>query len=880
MPEPLAVALVWHMHQPWYRDDSSGRFLLPWVRRRASKDYVRMIETALRFPELRVTMNFVPALLEQLEAYAGGAFDDRLGELCLRPTAKLSEPERQFLCRFTASTDHPRRVAMFEPFYRLLARVREPGTRLADHEMRDLQVWSELVWIDPADIRRDPALSALVSRGDGFDEEVKSIVAERQIARVRAVLPALRSAIARGVVEAITSPFAHPILPLLLDQDSALVARPDLALPPPERRFRQPGDALAQITRGRAVFERACGVWPVGMWPPECAVSPAAAALMASVGVRWAVSDEAVLARSLDAAVRDGPDVMARLYSPYRENGGLQLVFRDALLSNRIGFDYPSMPADSAVRDLVTRLEGIAAARPPEAPWLVVIALDGENCWDYYEDNGAPFLEGLYDALCSHPALRTVHVADHLARHAGAVKPLDSLWSGSWVDADFSTWIGEPAQTRAWELLAGARRALEAAGGGQRYPEAFRQALIAEGSDWFWWFGSRHHSGIDSAWDALYRAHLRRVYELIESPPPGDLETPLLEEVRTGGHVPPLRDIDPRGATGEEWLAAGFVQVSDVAGAMQPAASGVGRVAYGASSTHLHLRFGDSPPAFESARVELAGAPPVPVEAGQWHVAVPLAPASPAAFAVRVRETGRGEERIPAVGAITVARMPGPTVAVVAAECAPVAVAGDLALAVRATIDAIREAGRHCVVVLPHHPSLVHVIGGVRIDALDVMMGFDSLPARVWQGALDDGTPLLTVDRPAFFARDSIYGSVDDTERYVYFGRAAFELLRATGLRPAVLHGFEWESAIALALAAAQPLSAGAPVLSLGGDGVCHSAPAELCRAAGVDVDGSGPIDLLALARSSARRVLQGEATPRAATLDACYRAAESAVAP
>jgi alpha-amylase/alpha-mannosidase (GH57 family) len=862
--EPLSVALVWHMHQPYYREDAEGRFLLPWARRRASKDYLRMIETAMRFPALRINMNFVPTLLEQLELYAQPGVRDAHRELCLRPTAELSEDERVFLAGFARSTDHPRRVAVFAPYYRLLEELPRDGSAPDDGMARDLQVWSELIWIDPAAIRADPALTALVRSGRGFDEEVKRIVDERLMARVRAVLPALRQAVAAGVVEPMTSPFAHPILPLLIDQESARVARPELALPAPHLRLRAPGDAAAQIERGLATFERLCAVRPRGMWPPECAVSPSAASLMATAGVRFSLSDEGVLARSLAAPVRGDAAAAARLYTPCREAGGLRMVFRDAVLSDLIGFEYPSRDPGDAVQDLTRRLEEIAAARPAGQPWLVVIALDGENCWDHYQENGTPFLEHLYAALTTHPSLHCEHVGAFLDRHAGSLQPLDMLWSGSWIDADFATWIGEPAHTRAWTLLAHARGALEAAGGPAANPAAYRQLLIAEGSDWFWWFSTRHQSGIDAAWDALYRTHLRRLHELCGSPPPADLDQPVLARPQRAAEAPPLRAIAPASGDDVEWLAGGIAAVTSPFAAMAPPPVGGARVNYGSSRSHLHVRVeGDRGP--RAAALEVGGVR-TELAPGQAAFAVPLPHGPPVEFTLALRDSGGRELRVPSTGALTVPRFGHPTVVVVAVECAPIATVGGLAAAVRTTVDALLEGGRHCVVVLPHHRGLDDAAPLIRVPALGVPLQAPFDRAQVRQGIIDRGATLLTIAHPVF-DRDDVYGSADDTERYVFFARAAFDLMQAVALGPWVVHGFEWQTAVTLALLATAPAGARTVFSAIGE--VRHVAAAALCRAAGLGDAAGDSLDLLELGLSSAAVVQRGPAD--AAAIEQVY---------
>jgi alpha-amylase/alpha-mannosidase (GH57 family) len=694
---PLHVALVWHMHQPYYRDDRTGRFLLPWARLRGSKDYGRMVKLAQRHPDLRITINFVPSLFEQLADYANGNGEDPHRELCLRSAEQLTTADRRFLVGLTSGTGFAYKVRLFEPFMGLLARLREGepddvADALSVDEVRDLQVWWLLAWIDPEDIAADPVLLALAEKGRGFAEEDKAEVDARQMALVREVIPLYRRAVEAGQIEAMTSPAYHPILPLLIDPASALVATPNIELP--KRPMHRRDDAVEQIRVGLQMFAKHVGQRPRGMWPSECAVSPDAVTLIHASGLQWAISDEHVLARSLDRSVRGDVASSTRLYSPWRDPSGLTMVFRDADLSNRIGFIYGGMPTDDAVNDLVWRLEYVASQQPENRSWLVVLALDGENCWEHYEEDGDLFLDRLYARLTSNPRLQTTHVGAFIDAHPETVQPLPKLWSGSWIDASYTTWIGDPQHSRAWDLLAAARDALETAGGPSRYPQAYRELLIAEGSDWFWWFGRHHDSGIDAAWDALYRSHLRNAYELLGHPVPPEVDEPILGGAAEHLDRAPLRPISPRPGAGdeEEWAAAGIAEVGTALGTMHPPSSSVRSLRYGIDSARLALRFGDEAPRFHRAELDVwvgdaapdmppharvvverddAGAysarvidevehPGVPEVAGApaLELAVPLAAVGASAgdrvlLRVVLDEEGRGREAVPASGALT-----------------------------------------------------------------------------------------------------------------------------------------------------------------------------------------------------------------------------------
>ncbi|HKR97971.1 MAG TPA: glycogen/starch synthase, partial [Candidatus Dormibacteraeota bacterium] len=392
-----------------------------------------------------------------------------------------------------------------------------------------------------------------------------------------------------------------------------------------------------------------------------------------------------------------------------------------------------------------------------------------------------------------------------------------------------------------------------------QHEAAYRQLLIAEGSDWFWWFGSRHQSGVDAAWDALFRSHLRRVYELIDAPAPAQLDEEILSGAPPLPAIAPLRAIHPRAGNDPEWRAAGIATHAEVFAAMQPSQSSVSAVRFGASGASLHLRLGDAPPAHDGGWIDVAGAAPTPLEPGAWTVDVKLPAGPPASFAVRLVEAGRGEGRIPESGVISVPATRGVPIALLAAECSPFAVAGGLAEQVAAAAVELARS-RDCVVIIPAHGGVLGPSWGVRIPSLTVRFGQRAHEVRVLQAQLGDAA-VLAIDSPEHFLRRGIYDEPDDGERYLFFCQAAVEVLAATALGPEEVHGYEWESAAALAL-----LRRAAPgvttVFIAGEPGVRHQVPARLLAAAGLRVAGDDTVDLFDLGRRSETRS-GARSTPR-----------------
>ncbi len=611
MPK-LSVAVVWHMHQPLYKDRLTGRYLMPWVRLHAIKDYLDMVEILKPYPKIRQTFNLVPSLLEQLVDYGHNGAVDRALELTLRPIDQLTPDDKTYLLErfFDLNWDnqlrpYPRYLELANKRTDLLAHMaaEEAASRFSDQELLDLTVWFNLAWFDPMWLTRDPDLMALARKGRGFTQSERELLIAKQRELIRAIIPTYTRMQAEGQIELTTTPFYHPILPLLVDTQSARVARPDLPLP--EHRFQHPEDAHAQVRKGLEYFEANFGYRPRGMWPSEESVSPAVVELVADQGVAWIVSDEGILAHSLGAKLTRDADGQVNepeiLYQPYwAESNGkrVAMVFRDIVLSDLIGFSYSRMAPQDAARDLYDRLKTIHSRLPKDQSHLVTIALDGENCWEYYVRDGADFLNAFYALVSADEELAMVTVSEYLRAHEPR-KTLSRLYSGSWIYSDFTTWIGESTKNRAWDYLYEARQALAAHSRHPRHEAAREEIYIAEGSDWFWWFGEGHNSGQDDLFDWQFRLHLQNVYQLLDLPVPSELLEPV---ARPAVLIPTVKEfaltpaIDGRRSSSESWKGAGVFDPTVGQGAMHAATHGVRRLRYGTDATNLYLRveFADS----------------------------------------------------------------------------------------------------------------------------------------------------------------------------------------------------------------------------------------------------------------------------------------------
>ena len=607
------VALLWHMHQPYYEDLVTHEHFLPWVRLHALKDYFGMAALLREFPGVRVTFNLVPSLLVQLEAFAEDRARDRYLELSLKPADELSEPDVAFVLDHFF---HAQRHWMIYVYPRYRELLEKRGRGFAVGELRDLQVWHKLAWIDPSYHAADPRVRALVAKQRNFSEDDKRLLRTIELELLNRVIPEYREGIARGQIEVSTSPFYHPILPLLCDTDVYLRTHPQSVMP--RRRFQRPEDALEQLERASACHERLFGRRPVGLWPSEGSVSDAMVPIVASAGFRWMATDEEILANSL--GVRFARDVAGhldqpeRLYTPYRVmagGAGVNCLFRDHALSDRIGFVYSGWEAAAAATDFVERLAeaGYRYRAKTGEEAVIPIILDGENAWEHFEGGGRPFLRALYGALQSHSELTTVTMAEACERPRYA---LPGIFPGSWIDSNFYIWIGHADDRRAWDQLASARQMLDSTRDADVAARAAarEEILIAEGSDWFWWYGDDHSSDHDADFDDLFRRHLRNAYQLLGQPVPDELFVSNITTAAPADEVEPpvgwlTPVIDGRDSGYFDWLGAGVFVVPRAVGSMHQidaAPPVVERVRFGFSHEGLCVRLEGPAPMADQLR--------------------------------------------------------------------------------------------------------------------------------------------------------------------------------------------------------------------------------------------------------------------------------------
>ena len=541
----LNIAFVWNQHQPYYRDEQQGLFIMPWVRLHAAKDYYRMATLLEQYPKIKATFSLSPSLMEQLEVYV----EERATDLYLNVMKKareLDEREQTFLLKHYFDIQHEKVISRYPYYWQLLDRrgMKEPGPdgllearqRYTVQDYLDLQVWFNLVWIDPEIRKQDPFLQGLVYKGRNYTEKEKEELLKHHYSLMEDVVPVHRRLQEKEQIEIITTAYYHPILPLLVDNYSSLRASPGLPLP---RRFSFPEDARAQVEMATMQYRRYFDVEPRGFWPPEMAVSPETIPLLADLGFQWTITDEQILSRSLGLEVyRDGyghvlnPEVLYQPYLACGEGTELPIIFRDHHLSDRIGFVYQHMSAVDAAADLVHRLQVIRdKLMDSSGSYLVTIALDGENAWEWYAGEKNDFLHALYGGISNAPYLKTVTVDEYLKENPPRRK-INQLATGSWVDHNLARWIGTENKNKLWDRLLETRLAVKEWSERAPEPSRLKQALSsiykAEGSDFTWWVDSMPYY-LAAPFEMLFRQHLADVYVAMGKEIPSILGEPLLK---------------------------------------------------------------------------------------------------------------------------------------------------------------------------------------------------------------------------------------------------------------------------------------------------------------------------------------------------------------
>lgn len=605
----IYISFLWHMHQPYYKNSFTGEYLLPWTLLHGTKDYYDMGSLLEGFPGMKQNFNFVPSLLAQLEDYEHNEVDDTYLNVFRKSPADLTGDDKTFMLGNFFNANWENMIRPFPRFYELLEKrglycPREALGKItgffSEDDFRDLQILFFMAWIDPVFYETYDDLKYLKKKGRHFSEDDKAVLTKVQKDILQGIVPLYRKLSEKGIVELSTSAFYHPIVPLLIDTDRARDAMPGCDLP--KVRFAWSRDASHHISTGLDLFEKVFGARPRGMWPPEGSVSDDALALYIENNVDWVATDEDILFESLRWGARRNdqgyiidPEVLYKPYRYLKRDKEIQIIFRDQKLSDLISFHYARADAKGAARDCLNRLRNIRGSigNRISTP-LVTIAMDGENAWEGYKNDGRDFLSYLYEGMLRESGMTPVTISEYLDV-ATDVGSLSHCHAGSWIGHNFSIWIGHTEDNTAWTQLARTREFLESADPGHTNDKAWESVYIAEGSDWFWWYGDENNSDSDEIFDFLFRENCSNVYRYLGKEVPDRLSIPIIMEDR---EARPTREpinflrplIDGKVTNYFEWIGSGYIEGKGLGTAMHQAVSIVKDCYFGFDDSNLYLR--------------------------------------------------------------------------------------------------------------------------------------------------------------------------------------------------------------------------------------------------------------------------------------------------
>lgn len=593
----LSIAFYWHMHQPVYQLTPTGDYLMPWTRLHAVKDYLDMLVILDKFKNIKLNFNLVPVLLDELIDYGENEMHDIHSRLTITDVKDLSNDDKEFIINNFFDANYHSMILPHSEYNRLYQKAQQNAYDdigiFTEQEYSDLMALFNLVWFDPIYLNKYPELKKLIKKGKNYslEDRIKIIELQREI--IRQIIPTYKKYIKKGKIEVTTSPYYHPILPILLDETEIKKAQyKDF---PTNLNMKE--DAKIQTKYALDRIEELLGVRPKGIWPSEQCISPRVAEMLKDLGVKWTISDEGVLSNSINFEfVRDFRGYLEDPYHLMKSYNyeGVDIIFRDAMLPNLIGFEYQNHSAEGSANDLYDRIK-VAQDKllsSPDDCHLLTIAMDGENCWENYAQDGDEFLTKIYSLIENDPTLETVLISDYLEKDTP--KPLTKLSSGSWVNRNFKLWIDEPIKNLAWSYLKQVhddfQRFMEENPTNPNLDAARRELYICEGSDWFWWYGEPNDSGRDNIFDFIYREHLKNVYKFLGIEPPEYLDTPLLSAISKPSRYPKgefTPNID--GKDDDLWLNAGSIKIPD--GPVLKENKFYDRICFGYDKDNLYLRF-------------------------------------------------------------------------------------------------------------------------------------------------------------------------------------------------------------------------------------------------------------------------------------------------
>ena len=578
----LSIAFYWHMHQPVYQLTSNGDYIMPWVRLHAVKDYLDMALWAKKFDKLKLNFNFVPVLLDSIIEYAENDAHDIHSRLTITPKNKLNNEDKIFILNNFFDANYQTMILTNEEYHRLYQIVQAHGTTnteiFTNQEYADIMALFNLAWIDPSFKTSNKELKRLVKKGKNYtlEDRIEIIDIQREI--IRKIIPTLKRLSNKNKIEITTSPYYHPILPILLDYKNI---RKNVSIDDEIQNLKTEEDAKVQTQMALDRVEEIFGKRPKGIWPSEQCVNAPTLEMLSDLGIEWSISDEGILASSINFEFEHDfkgflkePYHLLKTYEYKTQKSDIKMIFRDSTIHNLISFEYPHHNPIATANDLYDRIKVMQSKilSSPDKDHLLTIALDGENCWENYFEDGSSFLKTLYTLITEDDTLETVLISDYIEQ-SKEHKLLPKIAAGSGFNRNFKLWIDEPVKDLAWTYLKRVRDDfLEFKKREPLNPNielARKELFICEGSDWFWWYGEPNDSGRDNIFDFIFRTHLKNIYKYLDLDVPKYLDDPITDISPSKPSKYPKSlitpQIDGKDITDEndEWNNAGCIEIPD-----------------------------------------------------------------------------------------------------------------------------------------------------------------------------------------------------------------------------------------------------------------------------------------------------------------------------
>lgn len=578
----LSIAFYWHMHQPVYQLTSNGDYIMPWVRLHAVKDYLDMALWAKKFEKLKLNFNFVPVLLDSILEYAEKDAHDIHSRLTITPKNKLNNEDKIFILNNFFDANYQTMILTNEEYHRLYQMVQAHGTANTDiftnQEYADIMALFNLAWIDPSFKTSNKELKRLVKKGKNYTLEDRIEIIDIQRDIIRKIVPTLKRLSNKNKIEITTSPYYHPILPILLDYKNI---RKNASIDDEIQNLKTENDAKVQTKMALDRVEELIGRRPRGIWPSEQCINAPTLEMLSDLGVEWSISDEGILASSIDFEFEHDfkgflkePYHLLKTYEYKTKKSDIKMIFRDSTIHNLISFEYPHHNPIATANDLYDRIKVMQSKilSSPDKDHLLTIALDGENCWENYFEDGSSFLKTLYTLITEDDTLETVLISEYIEQ-TKEHKLLPKIAAGSGFNRNFKLWIDEPVKDLAWTYLKRVRDDFSEFE--KREPLnpnielARKELFICEGSDWFWWYGEPNDSGRDNIFDFIFRTHLKNIYKYLDLDIPKYLDDPITDISPSKPSKYPKSLITPqingKEITDEddEWNNAGCIEIPD-----------------------------------------------------------------------------------------------------------------------------------------------------------------------------------------------------------------------------------------------------------------------------------------------------------------------------